>query len=343
MNEQRTREFPMRVATLKQKLKELEDQEKRLISWVTLTHQAVSMSGIKTRQAICPGKMNLQKSLFYFCYWLFSIYHKIMFSFLQKNIYRIVQIVLEIFLINCSSALKQSDLKKNKTFRITDVGCAFLIFLFSSISFQTQARSEPNLFLSLVKIKKVLSKYAETGSVQMKFKKEDYFKQSDKTETKRGHLVLSQSRIKMEIKKPEKELIVIDDKAIWIEGILPQYIHGNPQVMKLNFIKNKSGQRKSPLEEFLNNRALWNQIKVKSSKKRKHILICDIVTSNSPDMRNLKYFIVEIDSKRNSIEKIYYENEKGNKTTLTFSKIKWSSKKRNIIYKPPEKAQVVED
>ena len=226
------------------------------------------------------------------------------------------------------------------------VCCLFYPFVLAQeeqASKKTKEKTQIKDSSEFKQIKDVFQKYTSTGSVQMRFKKEVYLKILDKKQTQSGKLVFSQNRIKMEIQKPKKGLIVIDDSAVWIENELSHDIRDQLQVIKFPFAKENKLGFKSPFAELLTKEDLWEQVSITFSRPKKHILVCQVSTKNIQSMKDFKNFVVEINLKKKIIKKISYEDQVGNKSSYNFDKIRFNSKTVKISYKPPKEAQVIEN
>lgn len=228
----------------------------------------------------------------------------------------------------------------------------------------------------LESVKKILQKYAQAGSVSMQFEKKMHFELLDKSEKHTGSLVLSQGRVRIESLKPHKMLTVLDDKALWFEkqsplvampqaGLLAKAglssasksgarsVGTGVQVIKLPFDKSfqHAGRIKSakgsPLQQFLQNKSLWNKIKLKpwsgATKLGKGEREYVVDLSQVPQLGSWAQVRVRVQAAKRHILGFFLKNKLGNTTEYTFQRIRFSSRKRSLTYTPPKGAEIIEN
>lgn len=97
-------------------------------------------------------------------------------------------------------------------------------------------------------IKTVIKKYKKSSSIKMLVEREIYSSYLDETKTSEGTLYFSKGRLRLEIEKPDKYLLLMAKNVIWIENHLGQDM-GGVQVSKIAASKNL--KQKNALLAFL--------------------------------------------------------------------------------------------
>jgi len=189
------------------------------------------------------------------------------------------------------------------------------------------------------KIHQVINKYRNTPSVLMNLDKTVNMKLLGETKKSSGSIYLSSNKMRYEISKPDKHLIVMNDETIWIENRLPKNLGGKIQVTHL---KSKSGQNKVKgfLAAFFGNRNIKNDMSFVKIDEQNF----NIDFKNKSLVKDLKSAKIGIDSKGEEILYLEYTDKLNNITRHDFSSIVFNTNKQlsKFKYIPPKNADITE-
>jgi len=211
----------------------------------------------------------------------------------------------------------------------------YLLFCLLFFVGQSYAKdSDPNL-----RLHQVINKYRNSPAVEMKLNKTVEMSLLGETKKSKGKLYLSNNKMRYEIQKPEKHLVVMNDKGIWIENKLSEKLGGKVQVTHL---RSKSGQKKVKgfLAAFFGNSNVKDDLNFKETSKNTF----KVIFKKKSEMADVKSARIGIDKSAEEITFIEYTDSLENKTRHDFSKVSFKSKaiSSKFKYVPPKGAESTE-
>ena len=190
-----------------------------------------------------------------------------------------------------------------------------------------------------VTVHQVINKYRNSPAVMMNLNKTVKMKLLGETQKSSGSLYLSSNKMRYEIKKPEKNLVVVNDKSIWIENRLPKNLGGKIQVTHL---KTKTGQDKVKgfLAAFFGNRNIKDDMAFEKIDESNY----KITFKKKSKIKDLKSAKIGIDQEGETITYLEYEDKISNITRHDFSGVNFQKSKdvSKFSYTPPKNADVTE-
>jgi len=193
----------------------------------------------------------------------------------------------------------------------------FLFLLLFSLFIPTLASdADPAL-----RLHQVINKYRNSPAVEMSLNKTVDMSLLGETKKSSGKLYLSNNRMRYEISNPEKHLVVMNKKGIWIENKLPKKLGGKVQVTHL---KSKSGQKKVKgfLAAFFGNSNIKDDLNFKKIDKNTF----KVIFKKKSEMADIKSAKIGINDSAEEIKFIEYTDSLENKTRHDFSKVSFKSK-----------------
>ncbi len=213
------------------------------------------------------------------------------------------------------------------------IRCTFIVLIISLLINSVYAE-DPNLPLH-----QVINKYRNSPAVDMNLKKTVVMSLLGETKESSGKLYLSSNKMRYEINKPEKHLVVMDGKSIWVENKLPKKLGGQTQVTHL---KSKVGQEKVKgfLAAFFGNDNIKNDLDFKKITKNTY----KVIFKKKSKMSDIKTAKIGIDKQAEIISFIEFTDSLENKTIHKFSNIKFKSQaqKSKFRYNIPANSEVTE-
>ncbi|MCB0390441.1 MAG: outer membrane lipoprotein carrier protein LolA [Bdellovibrionales bacterium] len=189
-------------------------------------------------------------------------------------------------------------------------------------------------------IKTVIKKYKKSSSIKMLVEREIYSSYLDETKTSEGTLYFSKGRLRLEIEKPDKYLLLMAKNVIWIENHLGQDM-GGVQVSKIAASKNLK-QKNALLAFLFDDIKAWDKFKVIGSKQVNKLTAIRLKPLEGQDLSGVIEIEMLVDTKNQEIKKIVYSDDLDNKTIYAFSKINFKArvKEKLFTYTPPKGAEV---
>jgi outer membrane lipoprotein carrier protein len=189
-------------------------------------------------------------------------------------------------------------------------------------------------------LNEVQEKYSKAKSIKMEVEKELTLSALRKTKKSSGNLSLaSNGKFRLEMKEPDKSLIVIDGQNIWVVQY-PEFKSEKTQVMH------------SKLKEQLKSQVLLSFL-MGQGKIKKHFKILNqkeddgttiIKLEPKDEGTDLKNIELQVDSDEKIINKISYKDSLDNEISYKFSNNKFEDKTKASLFKfkPPKDAEVTE-
>ena len=192
-------------------------------------------------------------------------------------------------------------------------------------------------------IYQILHSYQSEPSVTMNVRKTVYSSILEDLKKSEGHLKLSKGKLRVQINKPDKSLIVMDGDSLWLASYPPKDLGGDVQVSKISMDKVKH-QEKSLLSLLFGNTNYLNKFRLVepplSQTKRQYTLL-------PHDLKNegeIKKIQIELDADNKKIIGIKYWDQLDNWTDYQFSHIRFPKKAnpKDFVYTPPKGVDVTE-
>ena len=184
-------------------------------------------------------------------------------------------------------------------------------------------------------VERALAAYRKAAAVQARLKKTVSNEIMGNSDVSEGRFYFSKGRLRMDIEKPEKSLLVYDGKSIWLESHLDdQHI----QVSRL-----KSGPLKrtdSLMAALFDKKDVLKQFRlIKSGKDGdRRVYAFEPKEKKKTEVRFLEVALLETD-----IQRITYKDQMENSVTFEFSDIRQDQvPSEKFAYKPPKNASVNE-
>lgn len=196
---------------------------------------------------------------------------------------------------------------------------------------------------ALESIKKIVSKYQNASGIEASVTKEVVLALLDETRVSEGNINLSKGKLRLEIKKPDPSLMVVDGKYIWVETPTPKELGGRPQVLKMA-TKNLAGESKAPVAALLGQSKAWDQFQVKSQKQDKQILTVVLQPKTAKATGDVVSMIIVVDVKQELINELSYKDDIDNSTKYIFSKTVFNKNGEDLKFKyvPPKNSEITE-
>ena len=157
----------------------------------------------------------------------------------------------------------------------------------------------------------------------------------DTTKTDSGMLFVAQNSLRLEIEKPQKNLMVLNGKDLWLESH-PEM--GGPQVSHASV--NKAMDAKI-FVGLLGGDNWQKHFELKDVKKENDTIVYTLAPKK--DFPDLKLAKLTMDNDNKKIRQIEYVDELDNKTSYKFQKIEMKTvPKTKFQYKKPKGAKVTE-
>lgn len=196
---------------------------------------------------------------------------------------------------------------------------------------------------SLTIVKDVVSKYQKAKAVSIDVKKKVMLALLDDEKESTGQLILSAGRMRLEIKKPDPSLIVVNGNAIWVETPASPELTTKTQVLKIRS-KEFSKQSKAPLALLLGQKKIWDEFKVKDEKTENEYLHVTLEPKTKGSLTEVTVLSIQVDPVKKLIRQLSYSDELGNETRFDFSNANFEAKvsATDLVYAPPADAEITE-
>lgn len=215
---------------------------------------------------------------------------------------------------------------------------SFIYWIFLSLvapsSPTTQAIAEPDL------LTETQTKYSKAKYIKMDVEKVFTLTALNKEKRSGGKLFLApKGRFRLEIEEPEKSLIVIDGKNIWIV----QYPIVKEDKIQIMHSKLKTQLRSQVILSFLMGQGkVKNQFKILNKKTQDDEVT--FILEPKEEGSDLKDINLVIDAKEKIIDKISYKDNLENKVSFVFKNKKFDEKfdESKFKFKIPKNSEVSE-
>ena len=223
-----------------------------------------------------------------------------------------------------------------------------LITVALMIALQTFASEKPSL--APVKISKkdlkedsalkdVAAKIQKAKLVTMSAKKTVYNAITEGEKTYTGEIAVAKGKMRLNFTEPEKTLVLINPKEIWVANYDLQDKEKAKQV--IHIVSNK-GKIPQLLLAVLGGNSLLNNFSIKKSSRREDHLTFDLAPKQK--IEEVTKLQLVVDDKEKQIISIVYWDENDNKTSFDLSKIAFNEKIDSELFKfvPPKGVKVEE-
>jgi len=188
-------------------------------------------------------------------------------------------------------------------------------------------------------LKAVDKRYQSATSVTMKVQRTTVLSVLGKEKTSKGELVLSKGRMRMELNEPNRSVIVIDGKNLWVADYPdPDFKSAAVQVMK-GEINSKKGLEQS-FVRLLTHGGILKQFMVSGVTESDNRLTYFLLPKQHTfEFRRARLILSE---DRKSIAELIYWDENDNETRMTFSNIRFNKKVPTDTFRfvPPKDADI---
>ena len=162
-----------------------------------------------------------------------------------------------------------------------------------------------------------------------------------KAKTSEGRLFYSKGKLRFEVSKPEKSLLVMDGKYIWFATKLSKDKGGKVLVSRTGASNFKKGS--SVMAALLDRGDLFKTFKVDTQVKDGKDLTVSLVALK-PDDTEIQTLDLTIDPDHDRLLKVSYSDDRGNETLYEFGSPHFSKalKASLFVYQPPKGAELTE-
>lgn len=161
----------------------------------------------------------------------------------------------------------------------------------------------------------------------------------DRTKTYSGELFLApESRFKMEIKEPNKHMLLMNGKNIWVVDYPLDETQDKVQILHSNSAKNLKNQ--AFLDIFTGVGNLQKRFKIESSDKKDDEITYKLIPKKKDEQ--VERIELKLDSAAELISVLSFWDSLGNKTQLKFSQQEFedTTPKEIFNFKPPKDASI---
>ena len=137
-----------------------------------------------------------------------------------------------------------------------------LTIVLITLIIQLQVLAAPE---DLQSIKSTIEHYNSAPAVSANLKKTITLIMLDETKMSEGTLLYSKGKLRLDIKKPEASLIVMNKNIVWIATTATKELGGKTQVLKIK-MKNNVATSKAPIAALLSSSKAWDQFLIKNVK-----------------------------------------------------------------------------
>lgn len=193
---------------------------------------------------------------------------------------------------------------------------------------------------ALKRLKTLDARYQSAKSIAMDVERNLIMGMLGKEKKAKGTLLLSKGRMRMELNDPEKSLIVIDGKTLWVADYPPaEFKNAAVQVLK-----GKVSSKKGASQGFvglLTRGGVLSQFNVTGALTDRGGRSVYFLQPKAATVE-FKRAQLTISADQNSIESLQFWDERDNETKLTFSNVKFDQKvdAKTFEFTPPENADV---
>lgn len=189
-------------------------------------------------------------------------------------------------------------------------------------------------------IKKIDLSYQKAKSVSMDIKKSIKSQFIESNDSAKGRVIISKGRMRMELKEPDKSLVVIDKKYIWVVN----YPTGEFKNSALQVIKADISSKKGRSQNFLSLLTQGGVLKFFKIVGLKKVSDEEKIVFLQPNDATVEFKRAQmvLNPKTKHITGLRYWDELNNETLFEFSKIEFDLKidEKSFSYEPPEGADI---
>ncbi len=189
-------------------------------------------------------------------------------------------------------------------------------------------------------LKRVLEKYSKTKSIKMRVKKTLHLNLIEQKKEYQGELLIKEGgRLRLDLKKPEKSLVIINNKIIWSVSY-PSDPEFDKTIRVLKFSPSSDLRSQFLFLSLIGKSDLLEVFKIKSSKKKHHNLEYFLEPKKRID--RIKKLEININFKKSIIEKLTYTDDLSNRTVFSFDKIRFQEPLEDRVFEfvPPKNAEI---
>ena len=189
-------------------------------------------------------------------------------------------------------------------------------------------------------IRRIDTAYQNAKTVSMDIKKSLKSQLIDSQSNSSGKVMFSKGRMRMEMSEPDKSLVVIDKKHIWVVN----YPSGEFKNSALQVIKAEISSKKGRSQNFLGLLTQGGVLKYFNVSGLMKVSDEERIFFLQPNDATVEFKRAQmiLNPKTKLITGLRYWDELDNETMFEFSKVKFNQKldEKIFIYKPPEGADV---
>lgn len=214
---------------------------------------------------------------------------------------------------------------------IRNLNVLFFILCFSLFGIAAQKSSQT--------LQKLSKKYRSAKLVEMVVEKTVKLELQGRETKYDGKIYLANGKFRWENKTPEETLLVFDGTIIWSVQYPPKEFGGAPQIAHGKVDKNTKSQI---LISSLLGGDLEKKFKIINEKKNESTVNLEVAPQGSE--LAVKSLHLIIDTKKNQMTELSYNDDLGNLTTMKFSKIQFLNKAdgSKFKYQPPKGVPVTD-
>lgn len=195
----------------------------------------------------------------------------------------------------------------------------------------------------LSNIKKIVEHYKTVSAVSAKVDRQVKLSLLDENKSSEGSFLFSKGNLRLEIEKPDKSLIVMNKKTVWVVTPTSKELGGQTQVLKINTSKNAKSA-KAPIAALLMDSKSWDAFKVKNEKTTDGVTQVQLIPQKPDSMGDVVLVDVKFDKSKREIKQLSYKDELDNETIYIFKDTNFKAEvdSAKFQYAPPSNAEVTE-
>lgn len=193
---------------------------------------------------------------------------------------------------------------------------------------------------ALKALKEIDKRYQEASSIAMDVDKTLSLGLLGKEKKSKGRLLLSKGRMRMEIDSPDKSIVVVDGKTLWIADYpSAEFKDASVQVLKGPLDSKKGAQRS--FVSLLTRGGILKHFKIVGAQKDDEGRDVYFLVPNAQSFEFKRAQLTASGDGR-SIAELRYWDERDNETRLRFSNVKFDVRApaKSFEFVPPENADV---
>ncbi len=183
-------------------------------------------------------------------------------------------------------------------------------------------------------------KYQNAKSVSMDIERKLVIGLLGKEKNAKGSLLLSKGKMRMELATPEKSVVVIDGKTLWVADYPPaEFKNAAVQVLKGKITSKKAANQS--FVSVLSRGGLLKEFQVTGSMRddKQRTVLFLTPKKESAEFTRAQLVLAEDNA---TIAELRYWDDRDNATTMTFSNVKFDVpvSKKTFEFTPPENADI---